>query len=94
MWLVNMHDIENGHRTAIKTFPLFVVCKNDRGALQYYRGHKWPKWTNELAKAIFYPLEKSAKGVITFQVNSGYKNLFISHFFVEGELYDKREETT
>lgn len=79
----------------IKTFPLFVVCKKDTETLQYYRGHKWPKWTNELAKAIFYPLEKTAKGVVTFQINSGYKgDFFISHIFVEGELYDKREETT
>jgi len=74
----------------IERFALFVVCRTDGETVQYYRGHKWPKWTNELAKAIYYPLEKSAKGVVTFQINSGNKSdyFFISHFFVEGELYD------
>lgn len=87
-----MYSIENGHRTAIKTFPLFVICKDESGTLQYYSGHDWPNWTNELSRARFYPLEPYAKGVIT--AHPWWKGkIFISHVFVEGELYDKREET-
>jgi hypothetical protein len=81
LWVEYVHNL-------IKTFPLFVVCRTYGDTFQYYRGHKWPKWTNELAKAIYYPLEKSAKGVVTFMGSDGYGGeLFISHFFVEGELY-------
>jgi len=89
-----MHDIENGHRTAIKTFPLFVICRENNGVPQYYSGHDYPRWTNELSRASFYRLEKTAKGVMTVTYSSQWGKVFISHFFVEGELYDKREETT
>jgi len=90
-----MHGIENGNRTAIKTFPLFVICKDEGGlgALQYYCGHDWPNWTLELPRARFYALEPYARGVIT--AHQWWKGkIFLAHIFVEGELYDKREETT